>query len=186
MRYGIPAYQMPRDVLDGELMRIAAMGVRITLATRSRPSTRSGVEGGCSTPAFVAVGRTCPSGSTCRPRTRGRSWTRCRSCAASPAVSGRVIGRRVAVYGSSNAGHGRRPRGPPPGRERRAHRLPAHTRADAAHEEEAEEAERKMQYDSLRTITAFDGPELTIEAMELDRSGSRSRPDGSTPAARTP
>ena len=33
MRYGIPAYRMPRDVLDGELDRIAAMGVRITWAT---------------------------------------------------------------------------------------------------------------------------------------------------------
>jgi NADPH-dependent glutamate synthase beta subunit-like oxidoreductase len=30
MRYGIPAYRMPRDVLDGELDRIAALGVRIS------------------------------------------------------------------------------------------------------------------------------------------------------------
>ena len=28
MRYGIPAYRLPRDVLDGELDRIAALGVR--------------------------------------------------------------------------------------------------------------------------------------------------------------
>jgi NADPH-dependent glutamate synthase beta subunit-like oxidoreductase len=41
-----------------------------------------------------------------------------------------------------------------------------------AHEEEAEEAEREgVQIDWLRTITAFDGPELTVEAMELDDSG---------------
>ena len=30
MRYGIPAYRLPRDVLTGELDRIAAMGVRVT------------------------------------------------------------------------------------------------------------------------------------------------------------
>src|ERR1700721_1587678 len=30
MRYGIPAYRMPRDVLDGELDRIAALGVPIS------------------------------------------------------------------------------------------------------------------------------------------------------------
>ncbi len=36
MRYGIPAYRMPRDVLAGELDRIAAMGVRMT----SRPPRR--------------------------------------------------------------------------------------------------------------------------------------------------
>ena len=29
MRYGIPSYRLPRDVLDDELNRIAAMGVRI-------------------------------------------------------------------------------------------------------------------------------------------------------------
>ena len=33
--------------------------------------------------------RTCPSGSTSRPATPGRSSTRCRSCAASPPASGR-------------------------------------------------------------------------------------------------
>ena len=31
MRYGIPAYRLPREVLTGEVDRIAAMGVRITL-----------------------------------------------------------------------------------------------------------------------------------------------------------
>ena len=41
-----------------------------------------------------------------------------------------------------------------------------------AHEEEAEEAEREgVTINGLRTITAFDGPELTVEAMELDETG---------------
>jgi hypothetical protein len=41
-----------------------------------------------------------------------------------------------------------------------------------AHEEEAEEAEREgVTINWLRTITAFDGPELTVEAMELDETG---------------
>jgi NADPH-dependent glutamate synthase beta subunit-like oxidoreductase len=41
-----------------------------------------------------------------------------------------------------------------------------------AHEDEAQEAEREgVQINWLRTITAFDGPELTIEAMELDETG---------------
>ena len=34
MRYGIPAYRMPRDVLDAEIDRIAALGVRITCGHR--------------------------------------------------------------------------------------------------------------------------------------------------------
>jgi NADPH-dependent glutamate synthase beta subunit-like oxidoreductase len=41
-----------------------------------------------------------------------------------------------------------------------------------AHEEEAEDAEREgVRINWLRTITAFDGPELQVELMELDESG---------------
>ena len=49
-----------------------------------------------------------------------------------------------------------------------------------AHAEEAEDAEREgVRINWLRTITAFDGPELTVEAMELDDNGFPSRPGGS-------
>ncbi|BAU48515.1 glutamate synthase [Sulfurifustis variabilis] len=34
MRYGIPGYRMPRDVLDGEINRIVEMGVEVRLNTR--------------------------------------------------------------------------------------------------------------------------------------------------------
>ncbi len=34
MRYGIPGYRMPRDVLDGEIGRIVAMGVEVKTNTR--------------------------------------------------------------------------------------------------------------------------------------------------------
>jgi NADPH-dependent glutamate synthase beta subunit-like oxidoreductase len=41
-----------------------------------------------------------------------------------------------------------------------------------AHEEEAQDAEREgVRINWLRTITAFDGPELQVEVMELDESG---------------
>ena len=41
-----------------------------------------------------------------------------------------------------------------------------------AHEEEAEEAESEgVRINWLRTITAFDGPTLTVEAMDLDDDG---------------
>jgi NADPH-dependent glutamate synthase beta subunit-like oxidoreductase len=41
-----------------------------------------------------------------------------------------------------------------------------------AHEQEAQDAEQEgIRIHWLRTITAFDGPELTVEAMELDSSG---------------
>jgi NADPH-dependent glutamate synthase beta subunit-like oxidoreductase len=45
-----------------------------------------------------------------------------------------------------------------------------------AHAEEAEEAEREgVRINWLRTITAFEGPQLAVEVMELDDAG---RPHG--------
>jgi NADPH-dependent glutamate synthase beta subunit-like oxidoreductase len=83
-----------------------------------------------------------------------------------------VIGRRVAVYGGGNTAMDAA---------RTAKRLGAddalivyrRTRAQMpAHEEEAEDAEREgVRINWLRTITAFDGPTLKVEAMELDETG---------------
>ena len=84
------------------------------------------------------------------------------------AAGGRpVIGRRVAVYGGGNTAMDAA---------RVARRLGAdetvivyrRTRAQMpAHPEEAADAETEgVRINWLRTITAFDGPELTVEAME--------------------
>ena len=51
---------------------------------RRRAATRA-----ASTRCSSRSARTCPSASTSRPGTPGRSWTRCRSCAASRRASGR-------------------------------------------------------------------------------------------------
>ena len=55
MRYGIPAYRMPRDVLDGEVERILALGVRITCGHRVEHLVAERDEGGFDA-VFVAVG----------------------------------------------------------------------------------------------------------------------------------
>jgi NADPH-dependent glutamate synthase beta subunit-like oxidoreductase len=82
------------------------------------------------------------------------------------------IGRRVAVYGGGNTAMDAA---------RVARRLGAdealivyrRTREQMpAHLEEAEDAEREgVRINWLRTITAFDGPEVQVELMELDESG---------------
>jgi NADPH-dependent glutamate synthase beta subunit-like oxidoreductase len=95
------------------------------------------------------------------------------------AAGGRpVIGRRVAVYGGGNTAMDAA---------RVARRLGAQdtmivyrrTRAQMpAHEEEATDAEREgVRINWLRTIAAFEGPELTVEVMELDDAG-RPHPTG--------
>ena len=171
MRYGIPAYRMPRDVLDGELDRIAAMGVRITLGHRVEDLDAERREGGFDA-AFVAVGahlskRVDIPAKDAGPIVDAVSFLRSVASGERP-----VIGRRVAVYGGGNTAMDAA---------RVARRLGANdalivyrrTREQMpAHEEEAEEAEREgVRINWLRTITAFDGPELTVEAMELDEHG---------------
>ena len=171
MRYGIPAYRMPRDVLDGELDRIAALGVRITCGHRVEDLDAERRDGGFDA-VFVAVGAHLSKRVDIPAKDAGRivdavSFLRSVASGERP-----VIGRRVAVYGGGNTAMDAA---------RVARRLGANdativyrrTRAQMpAHEDEAEEAEREgVQINWLRTITAFDGPELTVEAMELDDSG---------------
>jgi NADPH-dependent glutamate synthase beta subunit-like oxidoreductase len=171
MRYGIPAYRMPRDILDAEIARIEAFGVRITCGHRVADLEAERREGRFDA-AFVAVGAHLSKRVDIPAKDAGRivdavSFLRSVASGERP-----VIGRRVAVYGGGNTAMDAA---------RVARRLGANdalivyrrTRAQMpAHAEEAEEAEREgVRINWLRTITAFDGPELTVEAMELDETG---------------
>ena len=129
MRYGIPAYRLPRDVLDAEIARIAALGV--VFEQDHRVTDLQAERRGASTRSSSRSARTCPSGSTSqrrrRPGRRRRRFLRerrrpgeQRRCPA----TGRGLRRR-------QHGHGRRPRRPPARCRRHGHRLPAHPRADA-------------------------------------------------------
>ena len=171
MRYGIPAYRLPRDVLDGEIDRIAALGVKITCDHRVEDLVAERTEGRFDA-VFVAVGAHLSKRVDIPARDAGPivdavSFLRSVASGERP-----VIGRRVAVYGGGNTAMDAA---------RTARRLGAdealivyrRTRAQMpAHEEEAEDAEREgVRINWLRTITAFDGPDLQIEVMELDDSG---------------
>jgi len=173
MRYGIPAYRLPRDVLAGEIDRIAQLGVRITGGHRVEDlaAERRGFDA-----VFVAVGAHLSKRVDIPAREAGRivdavSFLRDVASGERP-----LIGRRVAVYGGGNTAMDAA---------RVARRLGAdealivyrRTRAQMpAHEEEAQDAEREgVRINWLRTITAFDGPALTVEVMELDPGG---RPRG--------
>ena len=56
MRYGIPAYRLPREILTGELDRIEALGVRMTCGHRVENLLEEWAEGRFDA-VFVAVGR---------------------------------------------------------------------------------------------------------------------------------
>ncbi|MDE3031628.1 MAG: NAD(P)-binding protein [Acidobacteriota bacterium] len=55
MRYGIPAYRLPRDVLDAEIARVIAMGVDVQLNHNVEDIARERDEGGFDA-VFLAVG----------------------------------------------------------------------------------------------------------------------------------
>ena len=171
MRYGIPAYRLPRDVLAGELDRIAAMGVKMTCEHRVEDLVAEQEEGNFDA-VFVAVGAHLSKRVDIPARDAGPildavSFLRSVASGERP-----VIGRRVAVYGGGNTAMDAA---------RVARRMGAEealivyrrTREQMpAHEIEAEDAEREgVRINWLRTITAFDGPELQVELMELDESG---------------
>jgi NADPH-dependent glutamate synthase beta subunit-like oxidoreductase len=171
MRYGIPAYRMPRDVLSGELERIAALGVRFTSNHVVVDLDAERREGGFDA-VFVAVGahlskRVEIPAMDAGPIVDAVSFLRGVASGERP-----VIGRRVAIYGGGNTAMDAA---------RTARRLGAEetlvvyrrTREQMpAHEEEAQDAEREgVQINWLRTIKTFDGPELNVEVMELDDSG---------------
>jgi NADPH-dependent glutamate synthase beta subunit-like oxidoreductase len=177
MRYGIPAYRMPREVLDAELARIVALDVRITCEHRVEHLAIERNEGDFDA-VFVAVGAHLSKRVDIPARDAARildavSFLRSVASGERPA-----IGRRVAVYGGGNTAMDTA---------RVARRLGAdealivyrRTREQMpAHVEEAEDAEREgVRINWLRTITALDGPALTVEVMELDESG-HPRPTG--------
>jgi NADPH-dependent glutamate synthase beta subunit-like oxidoreductase len=171
MRYGIPSYRLPRDVLSAELDRIAALGVKMTGNHRVEDLVAERAEGHFDA-VFVAVGAhlsrrvDIPARDT-GPVLDALSFLRSVASGDRP-----VIGRRVAVYGGGNTAMDAA---------RVAKRLGAdealiiyrRTREQMpAHAEEAEDAEREgVRINWLRTIKAMDGPEMQVEVMELDESG---------------
>jgi NADPH-dependent glutamate synthase beta subunit-like oxidoreductase len=179
MRYGIPAYRLPRDVLAGEIARLAALGVEIVgnHPVRDLIAER---RGGRFDAVFVAVGAHLSQRVDIPAREAGRIVDAVSLLHSVAAGERPAIGRRVAVYGGGNTAMDAA---------RVARRLGAEealivyrrTRAQMpAHAEEADEAEREgVKINWLRTIQAFDGPTLTVEIMELDPDG-RPVPTGRT------
>jgi NADPH-dependent glutamate synthase beta subunit-like oxidoreductase/Pyruvate/2-oxoacid:ferredoxin oxidoreductase delta subunit len=177
MRFGIPAYRLPRDILDAEIDRIAALGVRITLDHKVEDLAAEQREGGFDA-VFVAVGAHLAKHVDIPARDAGKivdAVALLRSVAGGERPQ---LGRRVAVYGGGNTAMDAA---------RVSRRLGAtdamivyrRTREQMpAHAEEAEDAEREgVKIHWLRTIAAMDGPDLRVEVMELDDKG-RPHPTG--------
>jgi NADPH-dependent glutamate synthase beta subunit-like oxidoreductase len=169
MRYGIPAYRLPRDVLDAEIARIEAMGVVFEQDHRvtDLEAERQGFDA-----VFVAVGAHLSKRVDIPNGDAGRildavSFLRDVESGEQVPLSG-----RVAVYGGGNTAMDAA---------RVARRLGAddsiivyrRTREQMpAHEEEAADAEAEgIRINWLRTISSMGEADLTVEIQELDENG---------------
>jgi 2-oxoacid:acceptor oxidoreductase delta subunit (pyruvate/2-ketoisovalerate family) len=176
MRYGIPAYRLPRDIVDGEVARIEAMGVTIRLNTRVQDLDATIQEGGFHA-TFLAVGAhlarriDIPGGDARRMLDAATFLSRMEG------PSPLKLGRRVAVYGGGNTAIDVA---------RTAERLGVEPviiyRRDEAHapafkEEIAEAVEEGVRFHWLRRIAKADEATLTVEVMELDEHG-KPKPTG--------
>jgi NADPH-dependent glutamate synthase beta subunit-like oxidoreductase len=158
-------------VLDAELSRVEAMGVRVTRNHRVADLAAERAEGGFDA-VFVAVGAHLAKRVDIPFRDAGTMVDAVSFLHGVADGTAPAIGQHVAIYGGGNTAMDAA---------RVARRLGAEdavivyrrTREQMpAHQEEAEDAEREgVRINWLRTVTAFNGPELQVEVMELDESG---------------
>jgi hypothetical protein len=128
MRFGIPKYRLPRDVLDAEVQRIVDMGVTIRAEHQGRRH-RAPWDGGFDA-AFLAVGAHIGK-RTYIPAKDGRaSSMRCRCCAAWKAKTADARPPRGRLRRRQHR-HRRGAHRQAAGRHRGDHRLPPHAREDA-------------------------------------------------------
>jgi len=171
MRFGIPKYRLPREVLDAEVQRIADLGVEIKLNTKIDDILDTMKDGGFDA-AFLAVGAHIgkrayiPSGSAARVMD-AVSVLRSMEGEEKP-----MLGRRVVVYGGGNTALDVARTAKRLGAEeavivyrRNKERMPAH-------ESELEEAlQEGVLVKWLSTITQAEASSITVEKMELDANG---------------
>jgi NADPH-dependent glutamate synthase beta subunit-like oxidoreductase len=179
MRYAIPRYRLPRDVLDAEIDRILALGVQletgvevtdldalfehedfdaVLLAVGARLARRAYLPAGSASHVLDAL-------SMLRAVAEGEPLR---------------LGRRVAVYGGGNSALDAARTARRLGAEeaivvyrRTRERMPAH-------DQEVQEAEEEgIRFRWLSTIVDVDADGITVEAMELDETGFP-RPTGRT------
>jgi 2-oxoacid:acceptor oxidoreductase delta subunit (pyruvate/2-ketoisovalerate family) len=171
MRFGIPKYRLPRDVLDAEISRIIDLGVVLKLNTKVDRIVDS-MQAGRFNAAFLAVGAHIgkrafiPAGSAAKILD-AVSLLRSMEGEDKP-----LLGRRVVVYGGGNTALDAA---------RTAKRLGAteaiivyrRTRDRMpAHDFEVEEAlQEGIMMKWLSTIKRMDGGVLTVEKMRLDETG---------------
>ena len=172
MRFGIPKYRLPRDVLDAEMQRIVDMGVTVEFGTKVSDIAQTMKEGGFDA-AFLAVGAHIAKRAFIPAKDSSRILDAVSVLRSMEGEDMPMLGRKVVVYGGGNTAIDVA---------RTAKRLGAteaiivyrRTREKMpAHDFEVEEAlEEGVMVKWLSTIKNAGDGALTIEKMKLDEKGN--------------
>lgn len=171
MRFGIPKYRLPRDVLDAEVQRIIDMGIELRLNTRV-DDIQKAMKQGKFDAAFLAVGAHVAKRTEIPARDANRILDAVSVLRGMETGQAPQLGRRVIVYGGGNTALDVA---------RTAKRLGAsealivyrRTREQMpAHDFELQEAlEEGIMVKWLNTIKRVDDTSFTVEKMKLDDKG---------------
>jgi 2-oxoacid:acceptor oxidoreductase delta subunit (pyruvate/2-ketoisovalerate family) len=171
MRFGIPKYRLPRDVLDAEVARILDLGVKLTLNTKVVNILESMILHGFDA-AFLAVGAHIAKRAYIPAGEAARILDALSVLRSMEGEEKPLLGRRVVVYGGGNTALDVA---------RTAKRLGAtdaiivyrRTRERMpAHDFELQEAlEEGVLIKWLSTIKRMDEGVITVEKMVLDQTG---------------
>jgi 2-oxoacid:acceptor oxidoreductase delta subunit (pyruvate/2-ketoisovalerate family) len=172
MRFGIPKYRLPRDVLDAEMQRIVEMGVTVKLGVKVADLATTMKDGGYDA-TFLAVGAHIAKRAFIPAKDSSRILDAVAVLRSMEGEDPPMLGRRVVVYGGGNTAIDVA---------RTAKRLGAteaiivyrRTRERMpAHDFEVEEAlEEGVMVKWLSTIKQAADGALTLEKMALDEKGN--------------
>jgi 2-oxoacid:acceptor oxidoreductase delta subunit (pyruvate/2-ketoisovalerate family) len=172
MRFGIPKYRLPRDVLDAEMQRIVDMGVTVKVLRKVDDLARTMQDGGYDA-TFLAVGARIAKRAFIPAKDSSRILDAVAVLRSMEGEERPMLGRRVVVYGGGNTAIDVA---------RTAKRLGAteaiivyrRTRERMpAHDFEVEEAlQEGVLVKWLSTIRHAGAGALTIEKMVLDDKGN--------------
>ena len=171
MRFGIPSYRLPRDVLDAEIQRVLDLGITCELDSRV-DDVEAAMRGGGFDAVFLAVGAHIGKRAYIPAGESAHILDAVGMLRAMEGEDKPLLGRRVVVYGGGNTAMDAA---------RTARRLGAEEAVIVyrrtrdrmpAHDIEVEEAiEEGVLMRWLSTIKHVDSGHIVVEKMELDETG---------------
>ena len=171
MRFGIPKYRLPRDVLDAEVARIEALGAKLLYNAKVDDLRDAMLSGGFDA-AFLAVGAHIAKRAYIPAGGAARVLDAVQVLRSMEGADKPLLGRRVVVYGGGNTALDVARTAKRLGAEesvivyrRTREKMPAHS----FEVEEALEEGILMKW--LSTIKNVEGGSITVEKMALDDKG---------------